>query len=458
MSKRVYTIDMCNGPLFGKMLKFALPLILSSVLQLLFNAADVIVVGRFAGSESLAAVGSTGALINLLTNLFVGLSIGTNVLTARYLGAQDAENVRKTVHTSVLVSVLSGVILIFVGVFLAKPILMLMGTPSDVLDKAVLYMRIYFVGMPVIMLYNFGSAILRSVGDTQRPLIFLAISGVINVVLNLFFVIVCGLGVAGVAIATVVSQAVSAVLVLICLMRMDGLCHVELKELHIYKDKLLAMMQIGLPAGLQGCIFSLSNVLIQSSVNSFGSVAMAGNTAAANIEGFIYVSMNAIYQTSLSFTSQNMGARRYKRVDRIMLIGLAIVFMVGAAMGGLALLFDRQLLGIYSSSKEVIDYGVQRMAIICSTYFLCGMMDVMVGSLRGMGYSIMPMIVSLAGACGFRVVWIYTFFAAEHTLRMLYISYPISWALTFLVHFLCYLIVRKRAFRRNEAAQEAVSA
>lgn len=444
MKKKSYEINMCEGPLLGKMLLFAFPLILSSILQLLFNAADVVVVGRFAGSESLAAVGSTSALINLLINLFNGLSIGTNVLVARYLGARDWENTSQTVHTAVTVSLVSGVFLIFVGLFLSNPLLQLMGTPEDVLDKASLYMKIYFVGMPAFMLYNFGAAILRSIGDTQRPLYFLMISGVINVILNLFFVIVCGMGVAGVAIATVVSEVISAVLVLLCLLKLDGMCHVELKKLHIDKSKLLGMLRIGLPAGLQGCIFSISNVLIQSSINSFGSVAMAGNTAAANLEGFSYVSMNAIYQTALSFISQNMGAKKYKRINQITMRSMGLVMVIGLAVGWLIFALGESLLGIYSSSAEVIEYGMIRVRFIFTTHFLCGMMDVMVGCLRGLGYSIMPMIVSLTGACAFRIIWIFTVFAASPTLETLYISYPISWVLTMSVHVICYIVVKRR--------------
>ena len=291
--RKSYEMDMCNGPLLGKILIFAVPLMLSGILQLLFNAADIIVVGRFSGSHALAAVGSTSALINLLVNVFIGLSVGTNVLIAQYYGAKDRKNISETVHTSVLISL----ILVFVGVALAKPILKLMGTPDDVLNQAVLYIRIYFLGMPVTMLYNFGAAILRAIGDTKRPLYFLSIAGVVNVVLNLIFVIAFDMGVAGVALATVISQVISAALVVRCLVCMDGICRLNLKKLHIHRDKLMRMVQIGLPAGMQGAIFSLSNVLIQSSVNSFGSVAMAGNTAAANIEGFVYNSMNAVHQT-----------------------------------------------------------------------------------------------------------------------------------------------------------------
>lgn len=447
MKKKSYEINMCEGPLLGKMLLFAFPLILSSILQLLFNAADVVVVGRFAGSESLAAVGSTSALINLLINLFNGLSIGTNVLVARYLGARDWENTSQTVHTAVTVSLVSGVFLIFVGLFLSNPLLQLMGTPEDVLDKASLYMKIYFVGMPAFMLYNFGAAILRSIGDTQRPLYFLMISGVINVILNLFFVIVCDMGVAGVAIATVASEVISAVLVLLCLMKLDGMCRVEMKKLHIDKSKLLGMLRIGLPAGLQGCIFSISNVLIQSSINSFGSVAMAGNTAAANLEGFSYVSMNAIYQTSLSFISQNMGAKKYTRINQITMRSMGLVMVIGLAVGWLIFALGESLLGIYSSSAEVIEYGMIRVRFIFTTHFLCGMMDVMVGCLRGLGYSIMPMIVSLTGACAFRIIWIFTVFAASPTLETLYISYPISWVLTMSVHVICYIVVKRKLDR-----------
>ena len=333
MAKRSYEVDMCRGPLLGKILIFAFPLMLSGILQLLFNAADIVVVGRFASSQALAAVGSTGALINLIINVFIGLSVGANVLVARYYGAGEKEQVSQAVHTSVLLSLLCGVVLIAVGVLLARPLLELMGTPDDVIDMSATYMRIYFCGMPVVMLYNFGAAILRSVGDTKRPLYFLLVAGLINVVLNLFFVIVCGMDVDGVALATVISQVVSAGLILLCLMRMEGPCHLDLHKLHIYKDKMWQIVRVGLPAGLQGCIFSISNVLIQSSVNSFGSVAMAGNTAASNIEGFVYNGMNAIYQTALSFTSQNYGARQYHRISRVMRLCLALVTAVGLGLG-----------------------------------------------------------------------------------------------------------------------------
>lgn len=437
-------MDMCSGPILSKMLVFAIPLMLSSILQLLFNAADIVVVGRFAGSNALAAVGSTSSLINLLVSVFNGLSIGVNVLVARYLGARDAQNTRETVHTAVLVSIVSGLILVVLGISLAAPLLSLMGTPDDVLPLSTLYIRIYFAGMPFTMLYNFGSAIMRSTGDTKRPLYFLAFAGVVNVVLNLILVVFFNMSVAGVAIATVVSQAISAILVMICLLRMDGLCRVDIKQLHIYKDKLISMIRIGLPAGLQGALFNISNVLIQSSVNSFGSVAMAGNSASANIEGFIYMGMNAIYQTVLSFISQNLGAKQYKRITHVAVTGVGLVAIIGLALGGVALLFDTQLLSIYSDTADVVTFGLKRMWIIAPTYFICGMMDVIMGCNRGLGYSIMPMIVSLAGACGFRILWIFTIFASNPTLETLYTSYPISWAITAAAHAVCFVIVKRK--------------
>lgn len=427
---------------------FAIPLILSGVLQLLFNAADIVVVGRFSGSHALAAVGSTSSLINLLVNLFIGISVGANVLLGKYCGAQDYKNASETVHTAIYIAIWGGILMIFLGVVLARPLLELMGTPDDVLHLSVLYMRIYFIGMPAFMIYNFGAAILRSVGDTKRPLYFLTVAGIINVLFNLLFVIIFKMGVAGVALATIISQAISAGLILLSLMRSDGILRLERKELRFHKDKVIGMLKIGLPAGLQGMVFNISNVLIQSSVNSFGSIVMAGNTAASNIEGFVYTSMNAIYQTSLSFTSQNMGAKQYHRIDKILIQCLGVVFVVGTVLGVGAFLLGHPLLSIYSSSEEVISYGISRLSIVCAFYFLCGIMDVFVGSLRGMGYSIMPMLVSLTGACLFRVIWIFTIFKMEHTLFSLYISYPISWVLTITAHAICYLVVRKKMLRK----------
>lgn len=446
---KTYEMDMCNGPVLKKILIFSIPLMLSGVLQLLFNAADIIVVGRFAGSQSLAAVGSTTALINLLINIFIGLSVGANVVVARAYGGRRDKDVSEAVHTAIAVSIVSGVILIVMGFVFSKLMLELMGTPDDVIDKAVLYMRIYFAGMPVVMLYNFGSAILRAVGDTRRPLYFLTIAGVVNIVLNLFFVIVMNLDVAGVALATVLSQCISAGLVLRCLAKSEGGLKLELSKLKIHRKKMLQIFKIGLPAGMQGAIFSVSNVLIQSSVNSFGSIAMAGNAASANIEGFVYNAMNAVYQTNLSFTSQNIGGKKYTRVNRILFACLGTVTVVGMILGFGAYAIGDELLLIYSTDPEVIRFGMLRMSIIATTYFTCGWMDTMVGSLRGMGYSVLPMIVSLTGACGLRILWIFTIFAQQKTLTSLYISYPVSWVITANVHMLCYFLIKRKMPKKD---------
>lgn len=449
VKKNKYEMDMCSGPLLPKILLYSLPLMLSGILQLLFNAADIVVVGRFAGNDALAAVGSTSSLINLLVNVFMGLSVGANVMVARFFGAGQKKELEEMVHTAILTSVVCGVAMIFLGLALSRPALRLMDTPENVIDQSVLYIRIYFVGMPAMMLYNFGSAVLRAVGDTRRPLYFLLVAGVVNVILNLFFVISLSMGVAGVALATIISQTVSAILVLVCLMRTQSDYQVSLKKLRIVKDKMFKMIQIGLPAGLQGALFSISNVLIQSSVNSFGSIAMAGNTAAQNLEGFVYTSMNSLHQTCISFTGQNYGARQYKRMGRILLICQGCVIAVGVFMGNGVYLAGGTLLKLYSPDSEVIQYGILRLSYICTTYALCGMMDVMVGALRGMGYSVMPMLVSLTGACLFRVVWIMTLFRAQPSLEMLYVSYPISWGLTFAVHLLCFLAVYGRMRRKG---------
>ncbi len=444
MKAKSYEIDMCNGPLFPKILAFSIPLMLSGILQLLFNAADMVVVGRFAGNTALAAVGANAALINLLTNLFIGFSVGANVLVAQFYGAGKERDMSETVHSAVLLSLFCGGILLALGIMAAPQILVLMGTPTDVLGQAVLYIRIYFVGIPALLLYNFGSSILRAVGDTKRPLYYLMAAGIINVVLNLIFVIGCGLGVAGVALATVVSQCISALLVLRCMMRMEGGCRVEIKKLKVNREKMLQIMRIGFPAGLQGTVFSLSNVLIQSSVNSFGSVAVAGNTAGQNIEGFIYMAMNTFHQTALSFSSQNFGAGNYKRIGRVFLECLGLVTFVGLSLGWLAYLFGNQLLGIYSSDPQVIEVGLLRMSVICTMYCLCGIMDVTVGELRGIGCSVLPMVVSVLGVCAFRVFWIFTVFQQHRSLWALYISYPVSWVLTAAVNMVCFMLVRKK--------------
>ena len=452
--RRHYEMDMCSGSLLPKIIRFTLPLVLTGVLQLLYNAADVVVVGQFAGEEALAAVGSTGALINLIVNVFMGLGVGASVVISRAYGARDYQSVHKGVHTAVLVAAVGGVLVGVIGFFAARPLLKLMDSPDNVIDGATLYMQIYFIGMPANLLYTFGASILRAVGDTKRPLYYLSIAGVINVVLNLFLVIVCHLSVAGVAIATVVSQVVSMVLVIVCLIRTDGAIHLDLRKLRIHGKCLLEILRVGLPAGLQGSLFSISNVLIQSAVNSFGSTVMAGNAAASNLEGFIYTSMNAVYQADMTFASANFGAGAYRRVRKTLWLCLGTVTVVGLGLGMIFLALGSPLLSIYNTNPDVIRYGLIRMAIICPTYFLCGNMDTMVGQLRGMGYSILPMIVSLTGACLLRIVWIYTFFAANPTLDTLYISYPISWGATFLIHMLCYFFADRKLARRFAVAAQ----
>ena len=447
--KKKYEIDMCSGSVFRKMLLFAIPLMCSSILQLLFNAADIVVVGRFAGDNALAAVGSNTALINLFTNLFIGLSVGTNVLTARYYGAKKEADLRETVHTSMLLSIYSGVILTIVGVVGARFLLELMKAPSEVIGLATLYLRILFLGMPSMMVYNFGSAILRAVGDTKRPLYYLLGAGIINVILNLFFVITCQMGVAGVGLATVISQTISAALVVRCLMQEKGGIQLELKALSISKDKLAKILKIGLPAGFQGTVFSLSNVVIQSAVNSFGPIAVAGNSAASNIEGFVYMAMNTFYQATISFTSQNFGAKEYKRIYKILTAGEIYVIATGVILGNLAVLFGESLLHMYSSNAEVIVAGMARLRIICTIYALCGIMDVLVGALRGIGYSVIPMIVSLVGACGLRLVWIATVFQIPqyHSLTTVYLSYPITWTITLTVHAVTFALAARKVLR-----------
>lgn len=447
-----YEMDMTTGRLLPKVLAFSGPLILTGILQLLYNAADIVVVGRFAGPQALAAVGSTGALINLLVNVFMGLSVGASVVVARAYGAGDNASVSTGVHTAITVAGVAGVLVGVLGFVASHPLLKWMGSPDDVLDMATLYMKIFFVGMPANMLYNFGAAILRAVGDTRRPLYYLTVSGILNVLLNLLLVIVFHMGVAGVAIATVASQVMSMTLVMICLIRSDGPIHLDLRKLRIHLSQLVEIVRVGLPAGLQGSLFSISNVLIQSSVNSFGSLVMAGNSAGSNLEGFVYTSMNAIHQADLTFASQNLGAGQFKRVRRVMWVCLGTVTAIGLGMGLVFLAFGNQLVSIYNSDPEVIHYGMTRLKIILPTYFLCGLMDVMVGQLRGVGYSILPMMISLTGACLLRVVWIYTFFAANPTLEVLYISYPVSWLITFATHFVCYMIWGRKRLKRMEAA------
>ena len=444
-----YEMDMCSGPLFSRMLIFTIPLICSGILQLFFNAADIIVVGKFSGEHALAAVGSTSSLINLLLNLVMGISLGASVIVGRNYGAKNKSAVRKSVHTAIAIALWSGVIMLFIGVLLSPPILRMMGTPDDVIKLSTIYMRIYFLGMPSMLLYNFGASVLRAAGDTRRPLYILAGAGVINIILNLIFVVLLDLSVVGVALATIVSETISAFMVIKILTKTDGFLHLDLKRIKIHKKFFKEMLRVGIPAGTQGVFFNISNVLIQSSVNSFGSVVMAGNTAAVTLEGFVDTSILAIYQTTLNFTSQNMGARKYSRIGKIFSSSLIMSVVTGLVFGGGAYIFAEKLLKICISSEEAISYGAIRLGIVSVSYPLCGIMDVGASILRGMGYSILPTIVVLVGACIFRVVWILTVFREYHSLVILYLSYPISWALTSLILIGCYLFLKRRFVERE---------
>ena len=447
MNHNKYEIDMCNGTIMDKLISFALPLMLSGILQLMFNAVDIIVVGRFSGSEALAAVGSTTALINVFTNLFIGISLGANVLAARFFAAGRREEMSETVHTSITLALISGIFMAFVGLIFSKGALELMGTPEDVIGLSTLYMRIYFMGMPFFMLYNYGAAILRAVGDTKRPLYFLIIAGVINAGLNMVLVIVFGLGVAGVGIATVFSQMVSCVLVLICLCRTEGSYKLSFSKLSIKGYYLKQIFQVGIPAGIQSTVINFSNTLLQSSVNSFGSTAMAGYTAANNILGFLYVSINSVTQACMSFTSQNFGVGKYKRMDRVLIDCMILSVGAALALGCGAYFFGAEILQVYTEEADVIQCGVEILSITTVPYFLCGIMDLFPGALRGMGYSAVPMVLSIIGTVGMRVLWIFVFFPQHRSLYFLFISYPASWIATIVMQVVCYYFVRKHCYK-----------
>lgn len=445
---------MVNGTIMPKLITFAIPLMLSGILQLLFNAVDIIVVGRFSGSQSLAAVGSTSSLINMLTNLFIGISLGANVLAARFYAAGKHKEMSETVHTSILTALISGVLMIFVGIFFSRPALELMDTPSDVIELATLYMRIYFVGMPFFMLYNYGAAILRAVGDTKRPLIFLVVSGVTNACLNLLLVIVFKMDVAGVAIATVISQMISCILVLTCLYKTDAVYQFRFKKLRIKWEYLGQIFRIGIPAGIQSTLISFSNVLLQSSVNSFGSIAMAGYTAANNVLSFLYMGANSITQACMSFTSQNYGARKPKRMDKVLIDGLILQVVICLTLGVLAYVFGNQVSNIYTDDPNVIKCSVEILALTTVPYFLCGFMDTFPGVLRGMGRSTVPMILCLLGTVGVRILWIYCFFPHNRTLGYLFVSYPVSWIATIVMQLIYYIFIRKEVHKELNVSSE----
>ena len=447
-----YEIDMCNGSIMDKLISFSVPLMLSSILQLMFNAVDIIVVGRFSSSQALAAVGSTTALINIFTNLFIGISMGANVLAARYFAAGQEKEMSESVHTAITLALISGILMVFVGVGASRFALELMATPGDVIDLSVTYMRIYFMGMPFFMLYNYGAAILRAVGDTKRPLVFLIISGMANVVLDLLLVIVIPLNVAGVAIGTVASQMISCILVLRCLYRTEGSYQLRFSKLMIRGVYLKRIFQVGIPAGIQSTVINFSNALLQSSVNSFGATAMAGYTAANNIIGFLYVSVNAVTQACMSFTSQNYSVGKTKRMDRVFLDCILLSAGAAAVLGVSAWAFGSHILRIYTADAEVIRCGLEILSITTVPYFLCGIMDLIPGALRGMGHSAVPMILSVIGTVGTRILWIYVFFPQHRSLYFLFISYPGSWVATILMQAVCFYFVRKQCVRQLQAA------
>ena len=435
---------MCNGTIMDKLISFSLPLMLSGILQLMFNAVDIIVVGRFSGSQALAAVGSTTALINVFTNLFIGISLGANVLAARFYAAGKDREMSDTVHTAVTLALVSGIVMAFVGLIFSRWALELMGTPDDVIGQSALYMKIYFLGMPFFMLYNYGAAILRAVGDTKRPLIFLVISGVVNAVLNLILVIMFHMDVAGVAIATVISQLISCILVLRCLRTSKTSYQLHFGKLRINTVYLKQIFQVGIPAGIQSTVINLSNALLQSSVNSFGSTAMAGYTAANNIFGFLYVAVNSVTQACMSFTSQNYGLRKLKRMDKILMVCLILTVVVSLVLGGGVYLFGAEILRLYTEEAEVIRCGIEIFAYTTVTHFLCGIMDLFPGALRGMDRSTVPMILSVIGTVGTRIVWVFWLFPAHRSLAFLFISYPASWLITIAMQVICFYLVRRK--------------
>lgn len=444
MKNNKYEIDMCNGTIMDKLISFALPLMISGMLQLMFNAVDIIVVGRFTGSQALAAVGSTTALICTFTNLFIGVSLGANVLAARFYASGKTKEMSETVHTAILLALISGIAMSIIGILCARESLVLIATPDDIIGQAALYLRIYFLGMPFFMLYNYGAAILRAVGDTKRPLMYLIAAGTANAVLDLVLVIIFKMGVAGVAIGTITSQFISCVLVIRCLCKTDAIYKLYISKLRIKKYYLIQILKVGLPAGIQSTVINFSNVLLQSSVNSFGEIAMAGYTAANNILGFLYVSVNSVTQACMSFTSQNYGVRKFKRMDKVLADCAILSIIVSVVIGGGSYLLGHQILGIYTKQEDVIQCGMEILSISTIPYFLCGLMDMIPGSMRGVGYSAVPMILSIIGTVGTRLVWIYGVFPEHRSLYVLFMSYPVSWGLTIVMQAICLVFVRRK--------------
>ena len=454
MNKR-FALDMTSGPFFKKILLFSVPLILTGLLQLAYNSADIIVVGRFVGPEALAAVGSTGSLINLFVNVFLGLSMGTGVMVARHIGEQDPKKIHECVHSAMLLGLICGVIIGFAGFFGSSFMLRLMNVPDDVIDLASLYLKIYFLGSPGSMVYNFGAAIVRATGDTKRPLFILALSGLVNVALNLVLIVFFHMGVSGVAIATIVSQYISAIFISAYLIKADNACRLNIKKLRFYGKEIKSIILLGLPAGIQSSLFSISNVIIQSSVNSFGSVAMAGIAAGSNYDSYIYTCTNAIAQTTMTFTSQNMGARKYKNIGKVYRYCIFFAAAVGISMGIVGCIFSNQITAFFSDDAQVIATGAERMRLILPCFFFCSLMDVSASQIRGMGKSVEPMIVSLLGACGIRVFWVYFILPLDRTLINLYWSYPVSWMVTFFIQLLLYFVLTHIMKKKGQFSDEA---
>jgi putative MATE family efflux protein len=438
-----YQMDMTKGPLLKKIIVFAIPLMLTGMLQLLYNAADVVVVGKFAGDASLAAVGSTTSLINLIVNTFFGLSLGAGVIVAQAIGSNNKARLTRTVHTSMLLSVICGVIVLIFGFIFSNPLLQLMSSPDDVIGKATIYMKVYFLGMPGFMVYNFGSAILRSAGDTKRPLLILSVSGIANVGLNMLFVITFKMDVAGVALATIISQYITAVWIVIILLKENADYRLFIKKLRIHKNEFWQIINYGMPMGIQSACFSISNVIIQSSINTFGMLVIAGSSAASNIEGFVYQATNSISQTAITFSGQNTGAGEYKRVKTVLFQCYALTMSLGLIIGAVTLLFKTPLLSLYTNNPDVIEAGVIRMNILCLLYGFCGMMDTTSNVSRGMGKSVVPMIITLVFVCMMRVVWIYTIFKTFNTVQCIYWSYPVTWILAIICQLIYFTIVYK---------------
>lgn len=443
-------IDMTTGSIMKKQIRFIIPLFFTGMLQLLYNAVDIIVVGKFAGTTALSAVGSTGSLTNLLINALIGLSVGTNVVMATYYGSKDDENIHKTIHTSLMIAIVSGLVLTVIGYVATPTLLVWMATPDDVIVQAITYMRIIFIGMTFNFIYNFCAAILRAIGDTKRPLWYLGVAGIINVILNIIFVVSFQMDVAGVALATIISQGISVILITRCLMKSEGALKLTWSKLHIYREQAIKIVRVGLPAGLQTTIFAFSNVLIQSSINSFGSIAMAGNAASASLEGFLFTGINCVQQSVITFAGQNRGAKQYDRVRKNLYCGSFLVIVIALVMSTTFRMFDAQLIGLYTSDQEAIAIGVERLTIFSMFYFTCGLMDTTTGFLRGVGRSLGPMIITVIGVCGFRLIWIFGVFAAFPSLEILYVSYPISWTMCWIVLLGYYLVVTRKGIDEDD--------